>query len=145
MTNHVFTESVVEEAALGWLQTIGWQTAHSPDIAPDMPGAECRDYGEVVLARRLRDALARIKPALPAEALEETLRKLTRPEGAVLIQRNRVLRRSTPRADTRPPTNPSVWPHRDLTISRHPNQRLADARTRVQPLSGHILAGVAKR
>jgi type I restriction enzyme R subunit len=45
------------------------------------------------LARRLRDALARLNPQLPAEALEDAFRKLTRPEGADLIQRNRALHR----------------------------------------------------
>src|SRR3990172_874143 len=88
-----FTESVVEEAALSWFGNIGWRIAHGPEIAPDMPAAERRDYGEVVLAQRLRDALARLNPALPADALEDAFRKLTRPEGADLIQRNRALHR----------------------------------------------------
>jgi hypothetical protein len=52
-----FTESTVEDAALGWLGSGGWRVAHGTDIAPDMPAAERRDYGEVVLAQRLRDAL----------------------------------------------------------------------------------------
>jgi type I restriction enzyme R subunit len=55
-----FTESVVEEAALAWLESIGWPIAHGPDIAPDMPAAERQNYGEVVLAQRLRDAQARV-------------------------------------------------------------------------------------
>ena len=88
-----FTESVVEEAALSWFGNIGWRIAHGPEIAPDMPASERRDYGEVVLAQRLRDALARLNPALPAEALDDAYRKLTRPEGADLIQRNRALHR----------------------------------------------------
>jgi type I site-specific restriction-modification system R (restriction) subunit len=46
-----------------------------------------------VLAQRLRDALARLNPALPAEALDAAFRKLTRPEGADLIVRNRALHR----------------------------------------------------
>jgi len=29
-----FSESVVEEAALGWLETLGWTVAHGPDISP---------------------------------------------------------------------------------------------------------------
>ena len=77
-----FSESVVEQAALAWLKSLGWRIAHGPEIAPDMPVAERRDYSEVVLAQRLRDALARLNPALPAEALEDAFRKLTRPEGA---------------------------------------------------------------
>lgn len=75
-----FTESMVEEAALAWLEAAGWHVAHGLEIAPDMPAAERRDYGEVVLAQRLCDALARLNPELPAEALEDAFRKLTRLE-----------------------------------------------------------------
>jgi type I restriction enzyme R subunit len=88
-----FSESVVEQAALAWLEAIGWPVVHGPDIAPDMPAAERANYNEVVLGARLRDALARLNPTLPAEVLEDAYRKLTRPEGADLIQRNRALHR----------------------------------------------------
>ncbi len=87
------TESEVEAAALAWLEAIGWRIAHGPDIAPDAPAAERRDYGEVVLKQRVRAALARLNPELSAEALEDALRRLTRPEGVVLLQRNRALHR----------------------------------------------------
>lgn len=88
-----FTESVVEDAALAWLESIGWHIAHGPEIAPGMPVSERRDYSEVALTQRLRDALARLNPALPAAALEDAFRKLTRPEGADSIQRNRAMHR----------------------------------------------------
>ena len=88
-----FTESTVEDAALSWLETLGWKVAHGPDIAPDTPGAERSDYGQVVLERRLRDALGRLNPDLPAEALDDALRRLTRPEGATLEARNRAFHR----------------------------------------------------
>ena len=82
------TESDVEQAALAWLENAGWRVAHGPDIAPDMPAAERRNYDEVVLAQRVR-----LNPGLPTEALEDAFRKLTRPEGTELIQRNRALHR----------------------------------------------------
>ncbi|VVM08174.1 type I restriction endonuclease subunit R [Methylacidimicrobium tartarophylax] len=88
-----FTESTVEEASLAWLKAIGWRIAHGPEIAPDTSAAERRNYGEVMLAQRLRDALAHLNPDLPAEALEDAFRKLTRPEGVELVQRNRALHR----------------------------------------------------
>jgi len=88
-----FSESVVEDAALAWLESTGWDVAHGPDIAPDTPGAERAGYAEVVLEHRLRDALARLNPELPAEALEEAFRKLTRVEGPDLVARNRALHR----------------------------------------------------
>jgi type I restriction enzyme R subunit len=93
MTERGVTESVVEEAALAWLEAIGWRVAHGPDVAPDTPEAERDDYGQVVLSRRLRNALVRLNPELPADALEYAFRKLTRPEGADLTQRNRALHR----------------------------------------------------
>ena len=87
------SESVVEQAALAWLESCGWNVAHGPKIAPDTPGAERADYGAVVLERRLRDALARLNPDLPAEALDDAFGKLTRPEGATVEARNRALHR----------------------------------------------------
>ncbi len=54
------TESDVEQVALDWLATVGWQVAHGPDIAPDRLGAERTDYGEVVLALRLRSSHIRV-------------------------------------------------------------------------------------
>ena len=86
-------ESDVETAALGWLASLGWQVAHGPDIAPDTPGAERNDYGQVVLERRLWDALATLNPSLPASALDDAYRKLTRPEGSTLEARNRAFHR----------------------------------------------------
>ena len=87
------TEAEVEAAALEWLAGLGWQVAHGPDIAPDTPGAERDDYGEVVLKRRLRDSLARLNPHLPHSALDDAFRRLTRPEGATLEARNRAFHR----------------------------------------------------
>ena len=86
-------ESTVEEASLAWLASLGWIAVHGPDIAPDTTGAERADYGEVLLARRLRDALARLNPDLPAAALEDAFRRLTRPEGSTLEARNRAFHR----------------------------------------------------
>ena len=88
-----FTESTVEDAALAWLESLGWSIAHGPDIAPDTPGAERGDYGAVVLEQRLRDTLARLNPNLPPEALDDAFRKLTLPEGPTLEARNRAFHR----------------------------------------------------
>ncbi len=87
------TEADVEQAALDWLAGLGWQVAHGRDIAPDTSGAERADYGQAVLARRLRDALAGLNPGLPAEALDDAFRRLTRPEGATPEARNRAFHR----------------------------------------------------
>ena len=89
-----FTESVVEEAALAWLESLGWSIRHGAEMALDLPGAERADYGQVVLAKRRRDALAKLNPDLPAEALEDAFRKIVQPEGAMLEARNRAAHRA---------------------------------------------------
>ncbi len=75
-----FTESTVESAALGWLESLGWAVKHGAEIAPGELSAEREDYGQVVLEQRLRDALGRLNPDLPPEALQEAFRKLVHPE-----------------------------------------------------------------
>jgi len=53
-----FRESTVEGAALACMQIIGWQVAHGFDIVLYMPASERAEYGEVVLAKHLRDDLS---------------------------------------------------------------------------------------
>ena len=87
------TESVIEQAALAWLESLAWRIAHGPDIAPDTLNAERTNYGQVVLEQRLRDSLARLNLDLPAEALDDVARKLAHPEGPTLETRNRAFHR----------------------------------------------------
>ena len=88
-----FTESVVEQAALGWLESTGLEVLNGAKIAPGEAAAERGDYSQVVIVQRLRDALARLNPKLPKEALDDAFRKLTRPEGPDLVFRNRAMHR----------------------------------------------------
>ena len=87
------SESDVEQAALAWLEGLGWWVAHGPDIGPDGSNAERADFGQVVLENRLRDALADLNPGLPLQALDDALRRLTNPEGSTLEARNRSFHR----------------------------------------------------
>ncbi|BFU91535.1 MAG: putative type I restriction enzyme HindVIIP R protein [Nitrospira sp.] len=89
------TESVVEDAALAWLEALGYQVLYGPDIAVDEAAAERIDpnYRDVVLERRLRQALVRLNPDLPPEALEDAYRKLTRVDAPSLVERNRAIHR----------------------------------------------------
>ena len=88
-----FTESVVEEATLAWLENLGYTTLHGPEIAPGEPFAERDDYGQVVLERRLRQALHRLNPQAPPDALDEAFRRLTRPDSPSLVANNHVVHR----------------------------------------------------
>lgn len=88
-----FTESVVEDAALVWLESLGYAVKHGPEIAPGELFAERADYGQVILADRLRQALVRLNPTLPGEAIEDAFRKVIRLDGATLDTRNRAFHR----------------------------------------------------
>ncbi len=90
-----FTESVVEEAALDWLARLGYAVLHGPDIADGGSSSE-RDgsgYRDVILNARLRSALARLNPDLPAEAIDDAHRRLARLDAPSLIERNRAVHR----------------------------------------------------
>ena len=84
-----FYESDVEEAAMEWLSSLGWETAYGPDIAPGTPAAERDSYAQVMLEGRLKDALERLNPDLDDHALERALRRITNPDGPTLEARNR--------------------------------------------------------
>ncbi len=88
-----FTESVVEEAALEWLEGNGYTVLAGPVIAPEEPAAERDDYGQVILEGRLRQALARLNPDVPADALDEAFRKLARAELPSLVANNHAVHR----------------------------------------------------
>jgi len=90
-----FSESVVEDAALAWLEGLGYAILHGPEIASGEPAAERADptYRDVVLERRMRKALVRLNPQLPSEALDDAYRKLTRVDAPSLIERNRAVHR----------------------------------------------------
>jgi hypothetical protein len=74
------TESDIESAALKWLADMGYIILSGLEIAPGEAMAERDDYGQVCLSRRLRQALQRLNPRVPPDALEEAFRKLTRPD-----------------------------------------------------------------
>jgi type I restriction enzyme R subunit len=90
-----FAESTVEEAALSSLAGLGWEVLHGPEIAYGTAGAERASpgYRDVILERRLRDALSRLNPQLPADAVQDAHRKLTRSDAPTLIERNRAIHR----------------------------------------------------
>ncbi len=88
-------ESVVEDAALSWLEALGYTVLHGPDIAVGMLGAERSDpsYRDVMLEGRLRQTLVRLNRDLPADALEDAFRKLMRTDAPSLLERNRAVHR----------------------------------------------------
>ena len=100
------SEADVEQVALEWLSSLGWQTAYGPDMAPDTLNAERTDFSEVVLEERLRDALFNLNPNLPPSALETGLKSLINPDGPTLETRNRAFHHALTRGITAPVRGP---------------------------------------
>ena len=84
-------ESDIEDATLDWLSGLGWSVAHGPDMAPEGRNPERASYGDVLLLERFKDAVSRINPQLPADALDDIVRKVTDTEIPSLIEENRRL------------------------------------------------------
>ncbi len=93
MNGSLLDESVVEEAALAWLENLGWVVRPGREFAPEEPDEERQSYEQVVLEDRLRQALIQLNPVLPIKAIEDAFRKLTRPEGPTLETCNRAFHR----------------------------------------------------
>ena len=84
----MFTESVIEQAALDWLQNLGYAYAFGPDIAYDGTAPERENYFDAILLRRLQDAVGRINPSIPTSAQEEAVRRITRLSQPSLLLNN---------------------------------------------------------
>ncbi len=88
-----FAESTIEEAALAWLRELGYATAYGPDLEPDGAAPERATFDDVVLQGRLRAALRRINPHVPAGAIDEAIRKATRVESTDPVLNNAAFHR----------------------------------------------------
>ena len=83
---HAYTEDqLVEQPAIGLFADLGWQTVSAMEETLGATGTLGRETkGEVVLATRLRSALVRLNPALPAEAINNAIDEITRDRSAML-------------------------------------------------------------
>lgn len=61
-------EAQVEIVTVDYFRELGYEYIHGPTIAPDGEAPERQDYAQVVLTRRLQDAMVRINPDVPDDA-----------------------------------------------------------------------------
>ncbi|NMB81001.1 MAG: type I restriction endonuclease subunit R, partial [Ignavibacteria bacterium] len=83
-----FTESIIEQAALDWLQELGYAYAFGPELACDGAHPERDDYRRPLLLGRLQAALSRLNPGLPEAALSDALHRVTRLDQSSLLLNN---------------------------------------------------------
>ncbi|MGE5558510.1 MAG: type I restriction endonuclease subunit R [Bacillota bacterium] len=87
------TESVIEEFAIELLERQGYQYIYGPDIAPDSGTPARQSFEDVFLLEKLKTAIARINPSIPADAREDALKQLQRINSPELISNNETFHR----------------------------------------------------
>lgn len=83
-----FTEDLLEEAAIEILNELGYEHKFGPDIAYDGNSPERRDYKEVILENRVKEALFRINKDIPREALEDAYRQVITFNSPSVVENN---------------------------------------------------------
>ncbi len=86
------TENDIEEIALGYLQGLGYTYQLGTVISPDGEHPE-RQYNEVVLVTRLRDAIDKLNPNISQDAKEDALKKVLRTESPNALINNETFHR----------------------------------------------------
>ncbi|MGI0492932.1 type I restriction endonuclease subunit R [Alkalinema pantanalense CENA528] len=85
------TEADIEQMLLEQLQHLGYAHLAGVVTNPDGSQPERESYADTILAQRLRDALDRLNPTIPAEARDDAFKKLIATEKPNLIEENRRL------------------------------------------------------
>jgi type I restriction enzyme R subunit len=77
-------DQLVEQPAIALFAELGWSTMSAWSEALGPAGTLGREHhSEVILVRRLRDALGRLNPALPVQAIESAIEQLTSDRSAI--------------------------------------------------------------
>ncbi|MBS1941165.1 MAG: DUF559 domain-containing protein, partial [Bacteroidetes bacterium] len=87
------TEDQIEQFAIARLSELGYAYQHGPGIAPDGEHPERASYEQVLLLERLRAAVRRINPRIPAAAQEEAVKQVARIASPELLVNNEVFHR----------------------------------------------------
>jgi len=87
------SEDDLEQMSLEWFQEIGYTFIHGPLLAPDGETPERDDFRQVVLTGRLRSALTKLNPGVPAATIESAVLQLANPNTPGLLPSNRQFHR----------------------------------------------------
>lgn len=82
------TENIIEESTIEILQSQGWEYANGKEISPEGLFCERESFGDVILAKRLREAVAKLNPHIPHDAQEAAVQKVLRIYSPVLLHNN---------------------------------------------------------
>ncbi|CAB3694176.1 hypothetical protein LMG26685_04955 [Achromobacter mucicolens] len=84
------TEDQLEQETLGWLAEVDYTVRSGPDIAHDGPDPQRTSYAQVILSQRLRAAIDRLNPHIPASARDDAFKQIENLDTPVQLAANRV-------------------------------------------------------
>ncbi|MFH0975426.1 MAG: type I restriction endonuclease subunit R [Spirochaetota bacterium] len=90
---HKITESSIEQYSIALLEKQGYSYIYGPDIAPDSETPARKSFEEVLLPDKLKRAIARINPKIPADIRDDAIKQLQRINSPELINNNETFHR----------------------------------------------------
>jgi type I restriction enzyme R subunit len=87
------TENEIEKFAVELLEGSGYQYIYAPSIAPDSETPERQSFEDVLLMDRLKTAVGRINPSVPADIREDAIKQIQRLNSPELITNNEAFHR----------------------------------------------------
>lgn len=83
------TEDQLEQETLDWLADVGYTVHSGPDMAHDGSDPQRTNYRQVILPHRLRAAIDRLNPHIPASAREDAFKQVENLDIPVQLVANR--------------------------------------------------------
>ena len=87
------TESAIELLAIKRLEDLGYIYLYGPDIAPDSIASERESFGQVLLLKRIQNAVRRINSGIPVDVQIEAIKEIQRIASPELLANNETFHR----------------------------------------------------
>ena len=87
------SEAGLEELLLQNFERLGYERSTDAEFGPDGTSPERESYGDVILQRRLVEAIERLNPHIPSEARQDAFKSLVATVTPSLVEENRRLHR----------------------------------------------------
>ena len=81
-------ENTIEETALKMLQELGYEIIYGPDIAPNSDNPLRTKWNDVLLLDDLKNAIKKLNPQLPNDAVEEAIKQIKRLNDKNIVKNN---------------------------------------------------------
>lgn len=72
------TENIIEDFSIKLLEYLGYDYVYAPDISPDSEKPERSTYVDILLTKRLENAVRRINPTVVSDSREEAIKEVQR-------------------------------------------------------------------